>query len=69
MSDKIQPCPFCEPWASNPIPEVEVRGEMIFVFICCHGCYCRGPEINTGYPILVEAAIKAWNRRIEEAKG
>lgn len=61
--DGLAPCPYCEPAESNPMPEVEVRGDMIFVFICCHGCYCRGPEINTNYPINVSAAIKAWNAR------
>lgn len=59
----LLPCPFCEPVDSNPMLEVEVKGEMIFVYVTCHGCYGRGPEINTNYPINATAAIKAWNKR------
>jgi hypothetical protein len=65
MSEPIElkPCPHCG--GSNVMPELEVRGDMIFVFIACHGCYCRGPEINTCYPPLVVNAAQSWNERTE----
>lgn len=64
MNEILLPCPFCDD--SNPMLEVEVRGNMIFVYVTCHGCYSRGPDVNTNYPPNTKKAIELWNTR---AKG
>lgn len=60
MIDKLKPCPFC---GSSNIKLVDSPLGIIGAYYCvCNRC-----NINTAVYTSKEKAIKAWNRRAENA--
>lgn len=62
MNEKPKPCPFCGSAAGlcYDYRVICFRAER-FAYIRCEGCGAK-----TGYWILDDEAIRAWNRRVKE---
>ena len=59
MATELKPCPFCGGEAFVYCSGSSSNGE--FMEIICKECHCQTPRLRDN------KAIKAWNRRAEDA--